>query len=143
MTLLPGVRSTTAALNAERVRLDVIAQNIANANTTRGTDGKAYRRQQISFEAVLDTARGPGGADSLVGGPRISKIRSDPRAAPTVYEPNHPHADPQTGVLTLPNVSVHEEMADMIAASRSFEANLAVLKTAKQMTMQALTIGKR
>jgi flagellar basal-body rod protein FlgC len=143
LTLLPGVKSTTAALTAERTRLDVIAQNIANANTTRGTDGKPYRRQQVSFETVLDSARGAAGGDNQVGGPRVSKIRSDPRPYPAIYDPGHPDANPDTGMLALPNVSVHEEMADMVAASRTFEANLAVLKTAKQMTMQALTIGKR
>jgi flagellar basal-body rod protein FlgC len=143
LALLPGVNSTTAALTAERTRLDVIAQNIANANTTRGPDGKPYRRQQVAFETVLDAARTVAGGDTEVGGPRVSKIRSDPGPLPSIYEPGHPDANPQTGMLTLPNVSIHEEMADMIAASRTFEANLAVLKTAKQMTMQALSIGKR
>ncbi|MBE7504527.1 MAG: flagellar basal body rod protein FlgC [Verrucomicrobiales bacterium] len=141
--LIPGVTSTTAALTAERTRLDVIAQNVANANTTRSLDGLPYRRQQVAFETILDAARTTAGGDVQLGGPRVSKIRPDPRPFPSIHEPGHPDAHPVTGQLLLPNVSVHEEMADMIAASRTFDANLAVFRTARQMTMQALTLGKR
>lgn len=142
LNLLPGVRSTTAALTAERTRLDTIAQNIANANTTRGLDGKPYQRQQVVFEAVLDRARAGSDADSQVSGPRVSKIVKDNRPSRTTYDPGHPDANAE-GMVVYPNVSVHEEMADLVASSRSFDANLAVMKTSKQMTMQTLSIGKR
>lgn len=141
--LLPGVQSSTAALNAERVRLDVIAQNISNANTTRGLDGKPYQRQQVVFESALSQAQAGPGNDARLSGPRVSKIIKDTRPMRMVYEPGHPDADRATGMVQLPNVNMHEEMADLIAASRSFEANLAVLRTAKQMTQQTLTLGKR
>jgi flagellar basal-body rod protein FlgC len=142
INLLPGVQSTTAALDAERTRLDTIAQNIANVNTTRGLDGKPYQRQQVIFESVLDRARTGVGIEPQMTGPRVSKIEKDLRPGRLVSMPGHPDAN-RDGLVQMPNVSVHEEMADLIAASRSFDANVAVLKTAKQMTMQALSIGKR
>ena len=143
MNLLPGIQSTTAALTAERTRLDTIAQNIANANTTRGLDGKPYQRQQVVFESVLERARTSNGVDPQMSGPRVAKIERDTRPLRSICQPGHADADPKTGMVKMPNVNIHEEMADLIAASRTFDANIAVLKTAKQMTMQALSIGKR
>lgn len=144
LTLLPGVRSTTSALNAERIRLDTIAQNIANANTTRGLDGKPYQRQHVVFEAVLDQTLNQ--ANDVPGaqfsGPKVSRIEKDKRPLRNVYQPGHPDANAD-GIVQMPNISVHEEMADMIASSRTFDANIAVLKTAKQMTLQTLSLGKR
>lgn len=144
VNLLPGVQSTTAALHAERVRLEVIAQNVANINTTRGVDGKAYQRQQVVFENVLDQAeanlRGLGEAS---GGPKVSRVITDSRPGRTIHMPGHPHADKQTGMVQFPNVNLPEEMADMIAASRAYEANLAVYRNARQVAMQTLSIGRR
>jgi flagellar basal-body rod protein FlgC len=142
LNLIPGVGATSAALNAERTRLDIIAQNIANANTTRGLDGRPYQRQQVVFETVLDNIRSGGAPDLRVGGPRVSEIQKDMRPGRSVYQPGHPEAN-KDGMVQMPNVSVHEEMADLVAASRSFDANLAVLKTARQMTLQSLSLGKR
>lgn len=141
--LVPGVQSSVAALNAERTRLDIIAQNIANANTTRGIDGKPYRRQQVVFEAVLNQAAGEGVNGVSTSGPRVSRIIQDNRPLRSIFEPNHPDADRATGMLQLPNVDLFEEMADLIAAGRTFEANLAAVKTGKQMAMQTLGIGRR
>jgi flagellar basal-body rod protein FlgC len=141
--LVPGIQSTTAALNAERTRLDIIAQNIGNAHTTRGIDGKPYQRQQVVFEAVLNEAQGAGRNGVATSGPKVSQIIKDTRPMRTIFEPTHPHADPATGMLSLPNVDIFEEMADLIAAGRTFEANIAVMKTGKQMTMQSLGIGRR
>ncbi|WCJ58232.1 flagellar basal body rod protein FlgC [Fontisphaera persica] len=139
--LIPAVESTASALEAERIRMEVIGQNIANANTTRGVDGKPFRRQQVVFESLLRQELGRPGA----AGPAkvtVSKIVPDPRPFRLVYNPGHPDADAQ-GMVALPNISIHEEMADMIAASRAFEANLAVVKTARTMAAQTLSIGKR
>lgn len=141
--LVPGIQSTTAALNAERTRLDIIAQNIANAHTTRGIDGKPYQRQQVVFEAVLNEVQGGGANGAATSGPKVSRIIKDTRPMRTIFEPTHPHADPSSGMVSLPNVDVFEEMADLIAAGRTFEANIAVMKTGKQMTMQSLGIGRR
>lgn len=137
--LLPGAASTVAALNAERVRLDVISQNIANVNTTRGLDGQVYRRQEVCFESALSAAEN---LEGQAGGPKVSLIRKDLTPGRMVFQPGHPHAD-ANGMVELPNVSIHEEMADMIVASRSFEANLAVLKNSRQLASMTLALGKK
>ena len=138
---LPGVRSTPNALNAERVRLEIISQNIANANVTRGPDGKPYVRQQAVFETILDEAsQMPGHVQAE--GVRVARIENDPRPGQLVHSPGHPDAD-ANGMVAMPNVNIHEEMADLIASSRAYEANLAVLKNARVMAMQTLSIGKR
>ena len=139
--ILSGIRSTAAALEAERTRLDVISENIANANVTRGLDGKPYQRQVVVFESALQQALGQ---DSAAQTPtlRVSRIEKDQRPPETIYDPGHPDAD-SNGMVSLPNVNVHEEMADLIAASRAFEANLAVVRNARAMALQTLAIGKR
>src|ERR1035441_1664638 len=91
--LIPSVSSTTAALDAERTRLDVIAQNIANANTTRGLDGRPYQRQQVVFETALQRAQAKDGNNVPVSRPQVSRIQKDSRPGPTVYQPGHPDAD--------------------------------------------------
>lgn len=139
ISFLPAVSSSAAALDAERARIEVISQNIANANTTRGIDGQPYRRQQVVFESVLRQASG---GELAVPELRVAKIVNDPRPFQLVHNPGHPDADEQ-GMVAMPNVNVHEEMADMIVASRAFEANLAVIKNARQLAMQALAIGKK
>jgi flagellar basal-body rod protein FlgC len=139
INLLPGIESSTSAMNAERVRMEVISQNIANANTSRGLDGKPYQRQQVLFESVLRQQQGGGGvAANCV---QVSRVEKDGRAPRLVYNPGHPDADPQ-GMVALPDINIHEEMADLIVSSRSFEANLAVVKNARMMAMQTLAIGK-
>jgi flagellar basal-body rod protein FlgC len=141
INFLSGIQSTAAALTAERVRMDVISQNVANANTTRGLDGKPYQRQSVVFETVLgqQQAGGTGAAPQTV---QVARIASDPRPPRQVYEPGHPDADAQ-GMVSVPDINIHEEMADLIASSRTFEANLAVVKNARQMALQTLSIGKR
>ncbi len=142
LNLLPGANSTVAALNAERVRLEVITQNIANANTTRGLDGQPYHRQQVSFQSALNQALVDPTASDGGNGPQISEITTDTRPGRLVYQPGHPHAQAD-GMLELPNVNIHEEMADMIVASRTFEANLAVIKNSRQLAALTMAIGKR
>ena len=138
---LPGISSTAAALNAERQRMDIISQNIANANTTRGPDGLPYQRQQVVFETVLQKQQ----ADSALGASpqmvHVAAVQKDNRPPQMVYNPGHPDAD-ANGMVAMPNVNIHEEMADLIVSSRSFEANLAVIKNARFMAQQSLTIGK-
>jgi len=139
--ILPGIQSTAAALDAERTRLDVISENIANANNTRGLDGKPYQRQVVVFESALQQAMN-GDAGSPAPSLQIARIEKDNRPAEMIYDPGNPDADEQ-GMVAMPNVNIHEEMADLINASRSFEANLAVVKSARQMAVQTLAIGKR
>jgi flagellar basal-body rod protein FlgC len=139
--LLPGVQSTASALTAERIRMDVIAQNIANINTTRGLDGKPYQRQRVVFQTILNQrlAADPGAMPQPV---RVARIEPDPRPPKLVYDPGHPDANAE-GFVAFPDINLHQEMVDLIAASRAFEANLAVLKNARSMALQTLSIGKR
>ena len=135
--ILTGIQSTAAALDAERTRLNVISENIANADTTRGPDGKPYQRQVVVFESALQQAMNGAQVPTL----RVAGIEKDPRPFEEIYEPGNPDADAH-GMVAMPNVDVHEEMADMISASRTFEANLAVIKNARDMALQVLAIGK-
>lgn len=136
---LTGIDSSASALAAERVRMEVITQNIANANTTRGLDGKPYQRQQVVFEQVLQSAQGATTGPQKV---EVARIAKDSRPPRLIFNPGHPDADPD-GMVALPNINIHEEMADLIVASRAFEANLAVVKNARAMAFQTLSIGRR
>jgi flagellar basal-body rod protein FlgC len=133
MDIIPGISSTVSALNAHKVHLETIAQNLANAHTTRGPDGIPYQRQMVSFASFLDEQGNTG--------VRVSSISNDTRAGAVVHNPGHPHAGPD-GMLSMPNVSPSVEMVDMISASRAYEANLTVAKTARTMAERALEIGR-
>lgn len=137
--ILTGVQNTAAALQAEQTRLDVISQNIANANTAHGVDGKPYQRQVVVFETALQSAMNADGTTSMPP-IKVARIEKDSRPPVQVYDPGNPEADAQ-GMISMPNINIHEEMADLISASRTFEANLAVVKNAKSMAMQTLAIG--
>ena len=141
INILSGIDATSAALNAERIRMDVVSENIANANTTRGLDGKAYERQQVVFESVLraqQSAETPGLSPQSI---QVARVEKDHRPPRMIHNPTHPDANAD-GMVAMPDINIHEEMVDMIAASRAFEANLAVIKNARSMAMQALAIGK-
>jgi flagellar basal-body rod protein FlgC len=138
--ILTGVQNTAAALSAEQTRLDVISENIANANTTHGVDGKPYQRQVVVFESALQQAMN---SDGTVQMPpiQVARIEKDNSPPIKVYEPGNPDAD-ANGMVSTPNINVSEEMADLISASRTYEANLAVIKNARAMAMETLSIGK-
>ncbi len=133
MNLLSGVDITASALNAEKMRMEVVAQNIANAHTTRDVDGKAYKRKVVSFESVLDST-GKAGVS-------ITQIANDRAPGEVVYNPNHPDAD-KNGMVQMPNVNLANEMVDLMTSSHAYEANLSVIRNAKQMAAKALSIGK-
>lgn len=135
MNFITGIQATGSALTAEKVRMDIVAQNIANANTTRDVDGKAYQRKVVTFETMLD------GSTGSSNGVKIGRILNDPTPGQKVYNPQHPHAD-KDGMVTMPNVNSAIEMVDLISASRAYEANLAVARNAKAMASKALSIGK-
>ena len=138
--IMPGVDSAASALAAEKVRMEVIAQNISNANTTSTPAGGPYQRQVVRFETYLDNKMGvdPTSPVQLV---RVAQIIPDGRPPREIYQPGHPEADAD-GIVKYPNVRIHEEMADLIASSRAMEANLAIIRTARAMAMQTLNIGK-
>jgi len=144
LSLIPGINSAGSALDAERIRLNTIAANIANANTTRDANGQVYRRQEVVFERVLDqqTAKDMANQSEAPSQVRVKEIIDDKRPLKNIYMPGHPDADP-TGMVLMPNVNVAEEMVDMITASRAIEANIQVISTAKQMVQRALDIGRR
>lgn len=141
INLIPGVTTTSSALNAERIRMEVVSQNIANANSSRGPDGKPYQRQVVNFESALaNQMDSTGTTPTLV---RVTGVTADKRAPRLVYAPDHPDADPNTKMVSLPDINIHSEMADLISSSRAFEANLAVVKNARSMALQTLSIGRR
>lgn len=140
--ILPGVNLTASALNAERIRMDVVSQNIANANTTRGPDGKPYQPHHVIFESVLQAATGTPGSSNSPLGVIVSRIEKETLPPRLVYDPGHPDANSE-GMVAMPQINIHEEMVDLIAASRAFEANLAVLKNSRSLALQTLAIGKR
>lgn len=134
MNFITGIQSTASALSAEKIRMDLVAQNIANANTTRDVDGKAYQRKVVTFETMLDESGGASGV-------KVGRILNDSTPGEKVYNPQHPHAD-KDGMVTMPNVNTAIEMVDLMSASRAYEANLAVARNARQMATKALAIGK-
>lgn len=133
MDIIPGLSQTASALDANKLRLEVIAQNIANAQTTDGPDGGPYQRRGVSFESVLE------GVNQT--GVRVGEVFTDRRAGPAVYNPSHPHADGE-GMVRMPNVKMAVEMVDMIAASRAYQANLSASSISRQMAESALRIGQ-
>jgi flagellar basal-body rod protein FlgC len=144
LSLIPGINSSGSALDAERIRLNTIATNIANANTTHDANGQVYRRQSVIFEKVLDqqTAQDVARNSETPSEVHVKEIVQDSRPLKSVYMPGHPDAD-ASGMVQMPNVNVAEEMVDMITASRAIEANVQVISTAKQMVQRALDIGRR
>ena len=143
MDLIPGLQSSASALHAERIRMEVISQNIANANTTKAENGEPYRRQLVHFDLILRKQMGrksdlPSNNLSEV---QATKIIEDSRPFREVYQPGHPDAD-GNGMVKYPNVHIHEEMADLISASRAYEANMSVIRTSRTLAMQTINMGK-
>jgi flagellar basal-body rod protein FlgC len=129
---------SASGLAAERQRMEVVANNIANAHTTRTAEGGPYRRQQIIFATALQSALASSSAGSL-GGVQVVGIQPDMSELPRVYNPGHPEAD-KDGFVTMPNVKLPNEMVDLMTASRAYEANLKALRTFRKMAEQALSL---
>jgi flagellar basal-body rod protein FlgC len=134
MNLIAGVNATASALNAENIRMDVVAENIANAYTTHGADGQPYKRKEVSFESMLDPA---GTGENTV---QVSQVATDNTPGEMVFDPSNPDAN-KDGMVQMPNVNISTEMVDLMTSSRAYEANLAVIRNARQMASKALTIG--
>ncbi len=150
MGMFSSINVAASGLTAQRTRLDVIGNNIANANTTRTPEGGPYRRSRVIFEPQVRQPYWrspflPETMDNGVGkGVRIAEIEKDQSKPKMVYNPTHPDAiksGPRKGYVEMPNVNVVEEMTDMISASRSYEANIAVVNGSKSMFKSALNIG--
>ena len=123
-----------SALTSQSMRLNALASNLANADSISGPDGKPYRAKQVVFEAM--PMNGQAGQ-----GVRVKQVVEDASPGRRVYDPRHPAADEQ-GYVTMPNVSVVDEMVNMISASRSYQTNADVMNTAKQLLLKRLTLGQ-
>jgi flagellar basal-body rod protein FlgC len=144
MNLMPSLQSTASALDAEKLRMNVVAENIANAYTTKGADGQPYQRKVVAFESVLNEAeKGKSGATSApTYNAEVSGVYNDPTPGRTIYDPQHPDAD-ANGMVTMPNINMSREMVDLIVSSRAYEANLQAAKIARTMAVKAMTIGTK
>jgi flagellar basal-body rod protein FlgC len=140
--IMPGADTAVSALNAERMKLEIISQNIANANVTRTEEGGPYQRKDVVFESFLHESLNKEGSQSdapmMV---KVGGIETDETPGVTIHDPSHPDAD-DDGNVQLPNVNIHKEMVDMIQASRAYEANLSSIKFARSMAVQTLNIGR-
>ncbi|WP_168013404.1 flagellar basal body rod protein FlgC [Halomonas salinarum] len=125
---------SASAMSAQAQRMNVTASNLANADSVAGPDGEAYRAKQVWFEAQQQ-----GG--SQVGGVRVSRVVDDPSPMRMEYRPEHELAD-DDGYVTMPNVDPTSEMVNMISASRSYQANIEVMNTSKQLMTKTLTLGE-
>ena len=144
MSFFDSMNIVGSALTAERLRMDVSLQNIANANTTRTKTGEPYRRKQVvfqeramSFKDVLSTEQ----YRMQGGGVRVTRVVESDRDFVPVYNPSHPDAN-EEGYVMMPNVDTTEERIDLMAASNAYEANLTALSVVKSLALKALEIGK-
>src|SRR5699024_1484586 len=152
MTIFNAINTSGSALTAQRLRMDVVSSNIANAQTTRATmneDGEyePYRRKMVvmepdgkSFRSLLNQATNSTGDSGA--GVKVSEIAEDESPFKVVYNPNHPDAN-EAGYVEMPNVDPLKEMVDLMSATRSYEANITSLNASKNMLMKALEIGKK
>ena len=144
MSFFNSVRIAATGLTAQRLRMDTIAENIANAQTTRTADGGPFRRRTVIFEEMAD--RHPFGLlvsrelDRQGTGVRVRAISEDFSPGPLVFDPTHPDANAE-GYVMMPNINIVEEMVNMISASRSYEANITALANLRHITQRTLEIG--
>jgi flagellar basal-body rod protein FlgC len=127
-----------SAMSAQSQRMNVTASNLANADSVSGPDGQPYRAKQVVFAVAGGDQQDPSAA---VGGVQVAGVVEDQSPLKMVYDPKHPLAN-SAGYVAMPNVNVVEEMVNMISASRSYQANVEVLNTAKTMMLKTLTIGQ-
>lgn len=143
MNILGILQVSASGLSAERTRLQTTSQNIANARTTRTEEGGPYKRKIPVFQAT-ELSDGPFSdlMDAKLAAPLVVDVIEDQREVEMVYDPGHPDADPETGLVAMPNVNLVEEMVDMITSSRSYEANVTAMSSTKSMALKALEIGR-
>lgn len=143
MDIFTSMKISASALKAQRVRMNAISSNLANIETTRTPDGGPYRKREVVFQTTQQ-----GFADALdmrlrdaSQGVQVAQIQASNLPPRMVYDPSHPDAD-EEGQVAMPNISLVEETADMMSASRAYEANVTVVKSAKRMALKALEIGR-
>ena len=148
MGLFDSLEISATALTAERLRMDVTAENLANAQTTRGANGGPYRRKEVVLQEAASgpdlgsqrrVARGGAGGGSAPGGVEVAAIAEDASPNRMVYDPGHPDANGE-GYVAMPNVDSVTEMVDLISSSRSYEANVTAMQASKQMFSKTLDL---
>jgi flagellar basal-body rod protein FlgC len=141
MDFLSALRISASGLSAERVRVSLASSNLANAESTRGPDGKPYQRLDPVLEAVPfgDHLARADGAEPM--GVRVAQVAKDQAAGRRVYDPSHPDADGQ-GFVTLPNVNPIHEVVNLMSAARAYDANASAVETLKTMAQRALDIAR-
>jgi flagellar basal-body rod protein FlgC len=144
MDLLGAIKISSSALTAHRTKMNVVAENIANSETTRTAEGGPYQRKMVVFEK-----QAPESFDAMLkkemtrgDGVKVTEIVSSPEDFRLEYNPAHPDADPETGYVKMPNVDILSEMADMMVARRSYDASATAVDNSKNMIMKALEIGR-
>ncbi len=145
MSLMKSLEIGASALSAERTHLNVISMNLANVNTTRTPEGGPYRRKTVLFQSVpVETPFGRAMQSELdreLAGVKVKAVLNDNRPFKMVHDPGHPDADHE-GYVRLPDINVVEEMANMLTAMRTYEANVSSITTTKAMFNKALEIGR-
>lgn len=145
MDFFSAINVSSSALSAERTRMNLISSNLANATATRTPEGGPYKRKDAVFSATPLESRFnralDGATAQQVRQVEVSRIVEDQNPPRMQYDPSHPDANPQ-GYVAMPNVNVVEEMADMIGATRAYEANVTAVQAAKSMAMKTLEIGR-
>lgn len=145
MDTFSSMRVSASGLGAQIQRMNTISSNLANAETTQTAEGGPYKRKDPAFTAMTDRESFDeilaGTLDEHVQGVQVTEIVEDPRPPRMVYNPSHPHANAE-GYVAMPNVNTVEEMANMISAQRSYEANVTAMGAAKAMAEKALEIGR-
>ena len=143
MDIFDSMKISSSALKAQRLRLNTISSNIANIETTRTPEGGPYRKKEVVFRST-DSIFAKQLEKSLQGavkGVEVAEIRSSTEPPKMIYDPSHPDAN-QEGLVAMPGINLFEEMADMITATRAYDANVTAIKAAKRMALKALDIGR-
>ncbi|GAB4475884.1 MAG: flagellar basal body rod protein FlgC [Burkholderiaceae bacterium] len=134
MSLFKVFNVAGSAVSAQSQRLNVVASNLANAESVAGPDGQPYRARQVVFQTQMQDG------DAAAAGVRVARVIEDDSAPRRIHDPQHPLAD-ENGYVTMPNVNVVEEMVNMISASRSYQTNVDVMNTAKSLLQKTLQLG--
>lgn len=143
MDFLTALDISTTGLSAQRIRMNIISTNLANVYTTRTPTGGPYRRKLVVMEAVPieDFESILGSQSESLRRVKVDEIVEDATSFTQIYSPGHPHAD-KAGYVSMPNVDIMTEMADMLIARRSYEANVTAIGATKAMALKALEIGR-
>jgi flagellar basal-body rod protein FlgC len=139
MDLFTTFDISASALKAQRIRLNTISSNMANVETTSTPEGGPYKKKSVYFQTQAISFKDE--LDASIKGVKVSKIIADESDPKKIYDPSHPDAA-EDGYVAMPNISILKEMTDMMSATRSYEANTTVIKSAKRMALKALEIGR-